>query len=271
MASAVTVTAVAVGLGQADLGGSQLAGANLGAAVAGPAADASAASGAAPAERLTARERIAERAVAASRTSRRVTLQPKVTDKQFATADLNLWTDPGEKGELVGEIDFGSRLGLTGQVVQGFAEIIHEGEVRWVNAEYLSDEKPEPEPSATIGGPFSTAPCASGSSPEAGLTSAAIALHRAVCAVFPQISTYGGYRGDGEHVDGRAIDIMVSGDLGWEIAEWLRANASALQIRDVIYAQRIWTPDRAGEGWRSMEDRGSATANHYDHVHVAVY
>jgi hypothetical protein len=27
---------------------------------------------------------------------------------------------------------------------------------------------------------------------------------------------------------------------------------------------------RAGEGWRAMPDRGSATANHYDHVHIAV-
>jgi hypothetical protein len=26
---------------------------------------------------------------------------------------------------------------------------------------------------------------------------------------------------------------------------------------------------RASEGWRYMEDRGSTTANHYDHVHVS--
>jgi hypothetical protein len=28
---------------------------------------------------------------------------------------------------------------------------------------------------------------------------------------------------------------------------------------------------RSSEGWRWMEDRGSTTANHYDHVHVTVY
>jgi len=27
----------------------------------------------------------------------------------------------------------------------------------------------------------------------------------------------------------------------------------------------------AEEGWRLMPDRGSTTANHYDHVHVSVY
>ena len=28
---------------------------------------------------------------------------------------------------------------------------------------------------------------------------------------------------------------------------------------------------RGGEGWRGMSDRGSATANHYDHVHVSTF
>jgi hypothetical protein len=39
----------------------------------------------------------------------------------------------------------------------------------------------------------------------------------------------------------------------------------------VIWSQQIWTVDRGSEGWRYMEDRGSTTANHYDHVHVTVY
>ena len=28
---------------------------------------------------------------------------------------------------------------------------------------------------------------------------------------------------------------------------------------------------RSGEGWRGMSDRGNATANHFDHVHISVY
>ncbi len=85
------------------------------------------------------------------------------------------------------------------------------------------------------------------------------------------ITSYGGYRGDGEHSDGRAIDIMVSGELGWQVADYLRANSGAFGLYDVIYSQRIWTAQRSAEGWRYMSDRGSTTANHYDHVHVKVF
>ena len=51
----------------------------------------------------------------------------------------------------------------------------------------------------------------------------------------------------------------------------MRANASELGVSYVIYAQRIWSVERGGEGWRGMSNRGSSTANHYDHVHVSVF
>jgi hypothetical protein len=98
-----------------------------------------------------------------------------------------------------------------------------------------------------------------------------IAVHEAVCAAFPEITTYGTYRSDGEHSQGLAIDIMVSGEAGWEVAEFVRAHYQELGVNYVMYAQRIWSVDRASEGWRYVEDRGSATANHYDHVHVTTY
>jgi hypothetical protein len=60
-------------------------------------------------------------------------------------------------------------------------------------------------------------------------------------------------------------------ELGNAIAAFLQAHASELDIFDVIWRQHIWTTQRAGDGWRSMPSRGSATANHYDHVHVSVY
>jgi hypothetical protein len=108
---------------------------------------------------------------------------------------------------------------------------------------------------------------------ESGIVPQAVALHRALCAAFPQISEYGGYRGDGEHSDGHAIDVMVYGDsgTGQAVADWLRAHAGTLHVDDIIWAQHIWTTQRSSEGWRSMPDRGSATANHYDHVHVRVF
>ncbi len=216
-------------------------------------------------------ESLSERGATVSRSAtrvvREVTLKPQASGHKWATSALNLWREPGEVGK-VGLIDAGSKLAVTGKVIDGWAEILRDGQVRFVNAKYLSAKKPVA--GAAVGG-LSMAPCPDGSAIEAGLTDAADRVYRAVCAAFPQPSVYGGRDPHGEHVDGRAIDIMITGSVGDQIAEWLRANAAALQIRSLIWSQRIWTPERAGEGWRYMSDRGSVTANHYDHVHVAVY
>ena len=104
-----------------------------------------------------------------------------------------------------------------------------------------------------------------------GVSPNIVAVHEAVCASFPEITTYGTFRGDGEHAQGIAVDIMVSGDRGWQVAEFVRAHYDELGVQYVIYSQHIWSVDRASEGWRPMEDRGSTTANHYDHVHVTTY
>jgi hypothetical protein len=93
-----------------------------------------------------------------------------------------------------------------------------------------------------------------------------------VCANFPAISVYGTLRGGGgDHPTGRAVDIMVSGEEGWAVANFVRENAAALGVSYVIYSQSIWSVERSGEGWRGMSNRGSDTANHYDHVHVSVF
>jgi hypothetical protein len=213
-----------------------------------------------------------------SRSSKRVLLKPQAADHKFATAALNVWTLPREHGKRVGLVPWGSRLAVTGQEVGHWAEVLMKGDrVRWVNATYLADKKPSPESRSTgagsvaaVGG-LSAAPCPDGSSVESGLTSGAVRLYRAVCAAFPALTTYGGYDSHGEHSDGRAIDFMITGSAGQAVAEWVRANAGALGVRDIIYAQHIWTPEQAAAGWRAMSDRGSTTANHYDHVHVAVF
>ena len=75
----------------------------------------------------------------------------------------------------------------------------------------------------------------------------------------------------GDHPLGRAVDIMVSGAPGWDVAEYVRANYARLGVSYVIYAQKIWSVQRGGEGWRGMSDRGSVTANHSDHVHMSTY
>ena len=64
---------------------------------------------------------------------------------------------------------------------------------------------------------------------------------------------------------------MCTGSLGDAIANYVRAHASSFGVSEVIWEQHIWSVQRSSEGWRLMEDRGSTTANHYDHVHVSVY
>lgn len=189
----------------------------------------------------------------------------RLADTQlWTTTELNLWTTPQEaNARNLGVIDSGEKVLVTGREAAGKVEIVLKGESRWVTAGYLSDEKPDPGPPG-LGGA-----CTNGSSVSGSAN--VLLVHEAVCAAFPELTSYGTYRGDGEHSMGIAIDIMVSGDRGWQVAEFVRAHYAELGVSYVIYSQRIWSVDRAGEGWRYMSDRGSTTANHYDHVHVTTY
>ena len=224
----------------------------------------------------------AERVKEFSRSTDRVTLRkkPDVTDHKFRTAALNLWPAPREKGKPLKVLPSGGKVAVTGVRKSGFAQILYSGQVRWVNQDYLADKKPVEHSSdgssgSTSGSPstagVSTAPCPDGSGTESGLTPSAVTLFRAVCNAFPALSTYGGYSAHGEHASGQAIDFMVSDSgLGQAVADWARAHAAELNLYDVIWQQHIWTPERSSEGWRSMPDRGSPTANHFDHVHISV-
>jgi hypothetical protein len=100
---------------------------------------------------------------------------------------------------------------------------------------------------------------------------------------FGPFVTIGCYRAgsDGEHPLGRACDFMLSTggvlpaadrvQLGYQVAAWAQANASRLGIMYIIYRQRIWDIRMASSGWVPMSDRGSITANHFDHVHISVF
>lgn len=183
--------------------------------------------------------------------------------KVWTTTELNLWSSADAKATQVGVIDGVEKVLLTGREANGRVEVVVGDQSRWVSPGYFSDEKPETGPS--LGGT-----CSNGSSVDAGSPSL-YDIHDVVCSNWPEVTSYGTWRSDGEHGQGRAIDIMISGETGWEIAEFLRANYSALGIEYIIYSQQMWSVERSGEGWRSMSDRGSTTANHYDHVHVTVY
>lgn len=83
--------------------------------------------------------------------------------------------------------------------------------------------------------------------------------------------TYEGH----QPVAARAIDILASdvygerptdgNALGDTVADYALAHMTEAGITYVIWMQRI----NLGDGWKPMEDRGSITQNHYDHVHVS--
>lgn len=73
-------------------------------------------------------------------------------------------------------------------------------------------------------------------------------------------------RGNDDHGAGLAVDLMTSDPAnGDAIADFVLANQERFGVTYVIWQQRY----NDGSGWSPMEDLGSPTANHYDHVHVS--
>lgn len=268
LAPVATAGVVAAGVAVADVphgGGSVLAsrlGAQIGAGLADGAAD----------SRRTAD--LGSRTAVTSRSADRMTpaagdvnAAPAVVKQLWTTEQLDLRTAPDEGARVTGEVPANTRIGLTGQSTDGFAAVVVHDRLLWVHGQYLAATK-STDPADL---PLATGPCPGTASVENGLVPRAITVYQAVCHDFPQITRYLGRGPRPEHDTGHAIDIMTTDTtLGYRIAAFLQAHASELDLYDIIYRQHIWTPVRASEGWRLMPDRGSATANHMDHVHVAV-
>ncbi|MGC4154226.1 MAG: hypothetical protein QM628_14275 [Propionicimonas sp.] len=104
------------------------------------------------------------------------------------------------------------------------------------------------------------------------------------------ISTWGGSSsgisrscaviGRSEHKEGRALDWHMSVKSKSQrkrvdqALTWMTANngevAYRLGIMYIIWNQKIWSTYYPELGWRKMENRGSSTANHKDHVHISL-
>ena len=124
-------------------------------------------------------------------------------------------------------------------------------------------------PAFARGGPvdLNAAPWGGGGG-ESNLKPAAILARRNVHKYWPEISTIGGYRAQDaypDHPSGLALDIMTGDPIGTEVNEWLHAQKDALALNYTIWKQ-FYRP--AGGGGNLMEDRGSPTQNHMDHVHA---
>lgn len=84
------------------------------------------------------------------------------------------------------------------------------------------------------------------------------------------INDIGMYRaadGYNEHASGEAADVMVGNNksTGDQIAQYFLQNAAQFGVQYVLWQQTQWNPDGSSS---KMQDRGGATANHMDHVHV---
>jgi hypothetical protein len=102
------------------------------------------------------------------------------------------------------------------------------------------------------------------------------------CAPSSSTSDHPGNAADCE-APGNPIGVCPSKaelDAAWVAANWLRANAVALEISYVIFDARIWSRAHASEGRRQYNgyrQGACTTANravtngHYDHIHISMY
>ncbi|MPM63919.1 hypothetical protein SDC9_110803 [bioreactor metagenome] len=171
-------------------------------------------------------------------------------------------------------------MSTTGRTSNGWTEVVWQGAARWMSSQYLSSSNPGTssaiDPASVSSSIISSA--LPGSVGLSGLVPSAKKVVNVVETQWPVVGPYYGVRVEpgSDHNDGHAVDCMIpnwSGAnkvVGDQIAAYLQAHASELGISYIIWRQHIWSVARSSEGWRYMADRGSTTANHYDHVHVSV-
>ncbi len=126
---------------------------------------------------------------------------------------------------------------------------------------------------------------------ETGLVSRAAVVRRDLETRFGALSLGGfepggvssGHMEGSAHYEGRAIDVFfrpISDEnkkRGWAMASYLVANADRLDVKTVIFDDRIWRAGSwSGDGWGNYRvpssSRGDrAILEHRDHVHVDVF
>lgn len=126
---------------------------------------------------------------------------------------------------------------------------------------------------------------------ETGLVPRATAVRRDLEARFGTLSLGGfepggvssGHMEGSAHYEGRAVDVFFrpvnaeNKKRGWAMASYLVANADRLDIKTIIFDDRIWRAGSwAGDGWRDYRVPSSsggdrAILEHRDHVHVDVF
>lgn len=186
-------------------------------------------------------------------------VEETIEGMRYAVQPLEIHAAAESSSPVLAKVAPGETVDITGKTKGDWTQIVHKDAPRWVRSSQIATEMP-----------LGTEPCPVGS--EAGLQPDTVKVLRAVCEKFPSISSYGGIAGRGEHATGHSLDIMVGvgNPIGDDVAAFLQEHRADLGIEYLIWKQRIWRP-ATSPGWRGMSDRGGATANHLDHVHVTTY
>ena len=200
----------------------------------------------------------------------------------YATATVNVRTAPSTTASIVTTLERGQQIGVTGTTSNGWTEVVLQGAQRWVSSGYLSSSQPAVAIDAvpvSYSNSTMMATALVGSSGLANTVPSIGAIVNAVESQWPVVGPYYGTRVEpgSDHNDGHAVDAMIPNwssvtnrAIGESIALYFQANARKYNIKYIIWRQRIWSVERSSEGWRAMADRGSATQNHMDHVHLSV-
>lgn len=191
---------------------------------------------------------------------------PKATGIRYINATaVNVRAKASTSSTKLASLNAGIALQITGKTSAGYTQVIYSAKTAWVASEYLSTTKASSSTDL-------------GSSSLNKLNETAKASVLRVREEFPEISTIYGWRSSSsyssDHPSGRAIDIMIpswsksSGKaLGDEIAAYFIENGKSLDVNYIIWRQQNYRITRGS--WVKMSDRGGATANHMDHVHVS--
>jgi uncharacterized protein YgiM (DUF1202 family) len=172
-----------------------------------------------------------------------------------------LRTSADAESAQVATLSQGDPLRTTGSTKNGYSEVIWNGATSWVATASLSATKPTTD---------------LGSDSLNKLEPYGKAAVLEVRANFPEIKTIYGWRSSSayssDHPNGRAIDNMIPSyktnkALGDRLAQYFIDNGKRLHVTYIIWRQRNYTISRGS--WKAMEDRGSDTQNHMDHVHVS--
>jgi len=198
--------------------------------------------------------------------------QPRVTTTTTGTVTaslLYLREGPGTTYDIIGQMPRGTKLVILAQQPGWYKVRTPMGYVGWASSEYITLTSTPPPPSSTINlGKYPTRYTANNGYVYTGRR--AQVLHHVKERFSTRVTTYASHadcptcsadlwtpdaRGG---VDNTSLQSMNN------VAWYLRVNASALGIKHIIWNQRL---SIGGGAWQPMEDRGSITANHKDHVH----